>query len=553
MAIKKTIIIDANTDSAEKSIDGLQKSTENLSESTEGLTGTLDKLTGGAISGFRGVTQSVKKAVTGFKSLRVAIIATGIGALVVGVVSLIEAFKRSEEGQNKFAKLMGVIGAVTAQFLDAIAGLGTKIIDAFTNPKEAIMSFVNLIKQNIINRFEGLIELVPKLGEAITLLFRGKFGEAGKVAANAAAKVTLGVENIVEKTTEAIETTNEFIKATKEEARVAAQIADQRAKADIKERQLLLDRAEANRKIAELREIAADKENVSVNERLDALREAGRVNDEIAQKEIETARLRFLAKKAENELGLSTKEDKDEEARLQAELINLETNRLNTQKRLTAEITSALREEETERKAIEAERKAAEKEASDERLKLQKEEEEQRKKIADAAKQDALKQAELDKQLAIQKQQDITNALSNIAGIVGENSKFGKAIAVVQAIRDTFSGANKALAQGGIFGFIGAAAVIAGGLANVKSITSTKDPAPPSFAQGGGRGAPSVSAPTATATPPAFNIVGASDTNQLAEAIGGQAQQPVKAFVVANDVSTAQELDRNIVEGASIG
>ena len=553
MAIKKTIIIDANTDSAEKSIDGLQKSTENLSESTEGLTGTLDKLTGGAISGFRGVTQSVKKAVTGFKSLRVAIIATGIGALVVGVVSLIEAFKRSEEGQNKFAKLMGVIGAVTAQFLDAIAGLGTKIIDAFTNPKEAIMSFVNLIKQNIINRFEGLIELVPKLGEAITLLFRGKFGEAGKVAANAAAKVTLGVENIVEKTTEAIETTNEFIKATKEEARVAAQIADQRAKADIKERQLLLDRAEANRKIAELREIAADKENVSVNERLDALREAGRVNDEIAQKEIETARLRIEAKKAENELGLSTKEDKDEEARLQAELINLETNRLNTQKRLTAEITSALREEETERKAIEAERKAAEKAASDERLKLQKEEEEQRKKIADAAKQDALKQAELDKQLAIQKQQDITNALSNIAGIVGENSKFGKAIAVVQAIRDTFSGANKALAQGGIFGFIGAAAVIAGGLANVKSITSTKDPAPPSFAQGGGRGAPSVSAPTATATPPAFNIVGASDTNQLAEAIGGQAQQPVKAFVVSNDVSTAQELDRNIVEGASIG
>ena len=104
-----------------------------------------------------------------------------------------------------------------------------------------------------------------------------------------------------------------------------------------------------------------------------------------------------------------------------------------------------------------------------------------------------------------------------------------------------------------MFGFIGAAAVIAGGLANVKAITSTQDPASPSFAQGGGRGAPSVAAPTAAATPPAFNIVGASDTNQLAEAIGGQAQQPVKAFVVSNDVSTAQELDRNIVEGASIG
>ena len=52
---------------------------------------------------------------------------------------------------------------------------------------------------------------------------------------------------------------------------------------------------------------------------------------------------------------------------------------------------------------------------------------------------------------------------------------------------------------------------------------------------------------------PAFNVVGASETNQLADAIGGQTQQPVKAFVVSSDVSTAQELDRNIIEGASIG
>jgi hypothetical protein len=52
--------------------------------------------------------------------------------------------------------------------------------------------------------------------------------------------------------------------------------------------------------------------------------------------------------------------------------------------------------------------------------------------------------------------------------------------------------------------------------------------------------------------PPAFNVVGASNTNQLADAIGGQAQQPVKAYVVSNDVTTAQSMDRNIVSGASI-
>ena len=66
---------------------------------------------------------------------------------------------------------------------------------------------------------------------------------------------------------------------------------------------------------------------------------------------------------------------------------------------------------------------------------------------------------------------------------------------------------------------------------------------------------PSTSAPSGGggSQPPSFNIVGASDTNQLADAIGGQAQQPVQAFVVANDVTTAQSLQNNIVEGATIG
>ncbi|MBC8399268.1 MAG: hypothetical protein H8E16_19510, partial [Flavobacteriales bacterium] len=63
----------------------------------------------------------------------------------------------------------------------------------------------------------------------------------------------------------------------------------------------------------------------------------------------------------------------------------------------------------------------------------------------------------------------------------------------------------------------------------------------------------SIVEPTAPSAPPAFNVVGASGTNQLADAIGGQSQRPTRSYVVASDVSTAQELDRNIIEGASIG
>ena len=161
-------------------------------------------------------------------------------------------------------------------------------------------------------------------------------------------------------------------------------------------------------------------------------------------------------------------------------------------------------------------------------------------------------QEKLEKDLGLAKEAQLKQTLGNIAGIVGQNSKFGKAIAVVQAIQDTFAGANKALAQGGIFGFVGAAAVIAAGIANVKNITSTKTPKPP--ASLGARdtgGDTSVPVPATTSSlPPQFDTIGASGTNQLADLLGNQ--PPPRAFVVSGDVSTAQELDRNIVTSASL-
>ncbi len=52
---------------------------------------------------------------------------------------------------------------------------------------------------------------------------------------------------------------------------------------------------------------------------------------------------------------------------------------------------------------------------------------------------------------------------------------------------------------------------------------------------------------------PAFNVVGASATNQLAQTIGQKEQQPLKAYVVAGDITTAQSLEKNIIQAASIG
>ena len=52
---------------------------------------------------------------------------------------------------------------------------------------------------------------------------------------------------------------------------------------------------------------------------------------------------------------------------------------------------------------------------------------------------------------------------------------------------------------------------------------------------------------------PDFNIVGASAQSQLAETVATAESQPVRAYVVGKDVSTQQELDRNITSTASFG
>jgi len=96
---------------------------------------------------------------------------------------------------------------------------------------------------------------------------------------------------------------------------------------------------------------------------------------------------------------------------------------------------------------------------------------------------------------------------------------------------------------------IGYAAQAVGIIGAIKSATSkakapiTSVPSPSTISSGVRSAAPQA---------PSFNIVGSSETNQLAEAIGSQSQQPVRAYVVSNDVTTAQSLDRNIVESASL-
>ena len=606
MAVEKTINLNVNTKGAQKNVKDLEKAVEGVNNevketgaSTEAMSGTLDKATGGAITKFKGLKGGLSSVIKSFKSLRVAIIGTGIGALLIAVVALGQAFTRSEEGQNKFAKILGIIGSVVGNLLDLLADLGENIISAFENPKQALKDFTKLIKENIVNRFEGLLELFPKLGKAISLLFKGEFSAAGKVAADAVGKVTLGVDSVTDSVGNAVDAVKEFGKEVADDAAKAAKIADQRAKAEKMARALVIERAEAERKIAEIREKAADKENFTAEERIELLKEAGVISEDLANKETEVARIRLEAKQTENALTKSNKDDLDEEAQLKADLINKETQRLKLQKALTAEVTTATREASAEAKAAAAEEKAIEdKKAAEEKTRkdaiqkirddftdkqrqkeaeteLQKLALEEEKKIAeldrlkasqeqklevlayysglrvDLEKKEQEDKQKIDKLESEAKLNMVKSTFGNISNALGKNSKEGKAFAAAQALINTYQGISAELATKTATPFefglklANIASTAAIGFKSVKDILKTNP-------KSGGSGA-SVSTPTTSSQPPSFNIVGATETSQLAEAVGSQTQQPIQAYVVSNDVTSAQSLENNIVEGATLG
>ena len=575
-------------------------------EGVDNVTGSVDKLSGGAATMFKSFTAGLSSVAAGFRTVGGAIALSGLGLLVITIAAISAAFKGSEEGQNKFAKIMTVIGAITGNFVDLLADLGDLLINAFENPQASLKSFGKLLKDNITNRFEGLMELLPALGEAIGLLFEGKFSEAGKVATNAVGKVALGVEDVTGKINDATDAVGGFIEQNKKEAKLAAEVADKRAKADLIERNLLADKAKAEREIATLRLKAKDLNNVSAEEREKALLKVLDIQDDLITRETEVLELRRDAQITENEFARSTKENLDEAARLTAAVIDKEAERTNQKRTIQRELTQAENEinrkakeqqkiKDEEQKVIDTEEKARIKsifdfknslvkqnedldaETAEQKLELQRQrataelealvgtETEKREsllalnKLYDQKESDLAKKksdeeiaqakktndakitlADAEKDAKLATLSAISGGLTALAQLDKENAALSKATGVASAIIDTFVGANKAFAQGGVAGFVTGGAIIASGLANVATILSTPLP------DEGASAAPQTSAP------PSFNLVEGTEGNQIQNSIQNTNETPVRAFVVAQDVTSQQSLDRQIESNSGI-
>ena len=162
--------------------------------------------------------------------------------------------------------------------------------------------------------------------------------------------------------------------------------------------------------------------------------------------------------------------------------------------------------------------------------------------------------------------QNLSNLSSNLEASGLAKSKTGQAIAKTIALTQMSIDTAVAISKASTLANAeGAAAQLAfpmvpgaGTIARVVSYASTAMQVYANFAKakallsgGGGGGGASGGGGTAAAAPPSFNIVGQNSNNQLAQTIAGQQQQPVQAYVVSGNVSSAQSLDRNRIDTAT--
>lgn len=171
------------------------------------------------------------------------------------------------------------------------------------------------------------------------------------------------------------------------------------------------------------------------------------------------------------------------------------------------------------------------------------------------------RETERNKEFRVQAAFDTLNLINNITELFGKKGekqakkafKVQQAAQIATTLATTYLSATQAYASqflplpdpsSPVRGGIAAGLAVAAGLANVAKIASQK------FEGGGSTGSASVSGsvPDSGTQAPQFNVVGDSGVNQLAQL----QQQPTQAFVVSGEVTTAQALDRNRVQNATL-
>ena len=586
------------------------------------------------------IQKSTKSAEGGVKSLADGFKGMGLAVKAIGIGLVMEAFNMFKEILGKNQKVVDLfntaIGALSIAFNDLIGFVMdnfpsvVKIFkDVFENPTKYLQKFGDLIKENLIERFNSFLDTVGYLGSALKKVFEGDFAgamDSVKQAGKESIDILTGVNNTVDRSKKAIgdaaeaignyavktfkaseanvKLQNSAILAAAEQGRLVEQYDRQAEKLrQVRDNDLLSidDRIKANDKLKSVLEkqqaamlaqadlqVAAARATYAMNKsienqaavtdalankegvlaQVEGLRSENIANNislqkekiALGQSEVEGLNALAIEQKKFNET-LETDELKklenqrlnlEEEKRIELERLQLKINGAaqGTQARVDAELEYATKKQEIDNALITNSTETNKVIIANEQA------------VADAKKriQDAsfsvaegginLLKGLFEKNKGIQKALLIAESAMGIAKIIINTQAANAADRLYAATLGPVAGPiylGTKLTLNKVGAGIGIAANIA---ATAKGLSALGGGGSPSGGgDTGGSGGGGGAAPAA----PAFNVVGASATNQLAQTIGNQQQQPIKAYVVSNDVTTAQSLDRNIISSASIG
>jgi hypothetical protein len=476
-------------------------------------------------------------AVDALKGIKAGIGATGIGLLVVALGTIAANWEDIVSAAKEAFPALNNVGNVFNKLKEYAFGAGNVIKNYILMPFKAL-------GQLIAGDFKGAIEEIKKgfdvVGNYEAGAAKERQNQRDEAAAEQLAKLVKDNENRIAvlkasgKDTYALELENlknkqKLYKDDQEKLDQALQ--DERVLRATHGKQLSDAEAALNKKLAEERFAARQKEAEElaelakqkaerIQEDFDNLYKANQdaqkvvMESTMTQQEIEIA---AIDKKYQDQIALATKLGQD-----------------------TTTLTDAFA---VERTAV------MQKYASEEdRIR-----EEQKQKDEKAAEDTKIRE----RAVANAKLDIAQNTLALIGEIAGKGSKVGKALALAQATISGYQGVQNAYttAQASpitltfpAYPYIQAGLAGAFSLLQIKKIMST-DPSGSSAPNlGGGAGGAG-----GGATPPSFNVVGSTGVNQLAGAIGNREAAPVQAYVVANNVTTAQSLDRNIIQSATLG
>jgi hypothetical protein len=493
---------------------------------------------------------------------------------------------------NKINKELGEVRKQAKAVKDDLTDAFDKPVKEGTKDLETLKKTVSPIKGLINDLTGGMSDAFFQAYESVKATTAGVKGLDVALKTAAFGIAILVIQSVIQLYDELVQSEEEEAEALAKATEAKKKYIDEtRASADAldKERKSRSDGAnQLKREAAELEASGvssyAKRKELLEQEKLDLLaRQAFLFDDAEAQKEIgqqildKESELRQLDSSNRKQAEDKRKEDAKKAAQDRFDILNRENIRREEalkrheenvariqkearEKRLADTIAIAQFEQDADMEAFNAELKRLEqqKKAGEERDKQRKE---------DLEKERNYRQALQD--LATDSALGTISALKELNSIYDANNKEAserafkrnKALSIAETIVSTYAAAQKAFTSQLIIGDptsvvrgqIAAAVAVAGGLARVAAISAQKftwsdtnsstPSAATSAATGGGASVPA----------PQFNIVGQSGTNQLAQSIGSQFNQPLRAYVVGGEVTTAQQLERQRIRTATFG